>query len=71
MICLTCFFHITEDAKRMAIKEEQYDPGYEGAFGGTYVEGGPEGAQGQNQDQAPTEGQSNGHCTFSEAQNTG
>ncbi|XP_072291516.1 G/T mismatch-specific thymine DNA glycosylase-like [Eucyclogobius newberryi] len=28
-----------EDAKRMAIKEEQYDPGYEDAYGGAYGEG--------------------------------
>uniref|UniRef100_UPI003AADAD4A thymine DNA glycosylase, tandem duplicate 1 isoform X1 n=2 Tax=Centroberyx gerrardi TaxID=166262 RepID=UPI003AADAD4A len=53
-----------EDAKRMAIKEEQYDPGYEDAYGGAYMEGGPEGGQGQ----APA--QSNGHCTFSSAENT-
>ncbi|XP_069049002.1 G/T mismatch-specific thymine DNA glycosylase isoform X2 [Lepisosteus oculatus] len=39
-----------EDAKKMAIKEEQYDPGYEAAFGGAYGEVGPE---------------SNGHCNFS------
>uniref|UniRef100_A0A4W4H596 G/T mismatch-specific thymine DNA glycosylase n=1 Tax=Electrophorus electricus TaxID=8005 RepID=A0A4W4H596_ELEEL len=42
-----------EDAKRMAIKEEQYDPGYEAAYGGAYGEPGQE------------EGQSNGHCAFS------
>ncbi|XP_026116667.1 G/T mismatch-specific thymine DNA glycosylase-like isoform X2 [Carassius auratus] len=42
-----------EDAKRMAIKEEQYDPGYETAFGGAYGELVPEG------------GQSNGYCSFS------
>ncbi|XP_026058305.1 G/T mismatch-specific thymine DNA glycosylase isoform X2 [Carassius auratus] len=42
-----------EDAKRMAIKEEQYDPGYETAFGGAYGELAPEG------------GQSNGYCSFS------
>ncbi|XP_036424162.1 thymine DNA glycosylase, tandem duplicate 1 isoform X2 [Colossoma macropomum] len=42
-----------EDAKRMAIKEEQYDPGYEAAYGGAYGEPGFE------------EGQSNGHCAFS------
>ncbi|CAK6954494.1 thymine DNA glycosylase%2C tandem duplicate 1 isoform X1 [Scomber scombrus] len=51
-----------EDAKRMAIKEEQYDPGYEDAYGGAYAERGPEGA--------PTEGQTNGHCTFSSGENT-
>ncbi|KAM3609653.1 uncharacterized protein V6R79_018223 [Siganus canaliculatus] len=45
-----------EDAKRMAIKEEQYDPGYEDAYGGAYVEGG---------DQGQSQSQSNGHCTFS------
>lgn len=45
----------TEDAKRMAIKEEQYDPGYEDAYGGEYAEGG--GAE-------PKE-TSNGHCAFS------
>lgn len=43
----------------MAIKEEQYDPGYEDAFGGAYGAAGPE------------EGQSNGHCTFSAAEKTG
>lgn len=37
----------------MAIKEEQYDPGYEVAFGGAYGEPAPEG------------GQSNGFCNFS------
>ncbi|XP_043084336.1 thymine DNA glycosylase, tandem duplicate 1 isoform X2 [Puntigrus tetrazona] len=42
-----------EDAKRMAIKEEHYDPGYEAAFGGAYGE------------QAPEGGQSNGYCNFS------
>ncbi|XP_028287256.1 G/T mismatch-specific thymine DNA glycosylase-like isoform X2 [Parambassis ranga] len=47
-----------EDAKRMAIKEEQYDPGYEDAYGGAYVEGGP------------AENQTNGHCTFSSPENT-
>ena len=57
------FFPSTEDAKRLAIKEENYDPGYEDAYGGAYAERGPEGAQ------APT--QTNGHCTFSTAENTG
>uniref|UniRef100_A0A667XZY6 G/T mismatch-specific thymine DNA glycosylase n=1 Tax=Myripristis murdjan TaxID=586833 RepID=A0A667XZY6_9TELE len=51
-----------EDAKRMAIKEEQYDPGYEDAYGGAYIQGGHEGGQAQSQ--------SNGHCTFSSTQNT-
>ncbi|KAM7415093.1 hypothetical protein PAMA_019768 [Pampus argenteus] len=46
-----------EDAKRMAIKEEQYDPGYEDAYGGAYTDGGP----------APS--QTNGHCTFSSGEN--
>uniref|UniRef100_A0A3Q2PUD4 G/T mismatch-specific thymine DNA glycosylase n=1 Tax=Fundulus heteroclitus TaxID=8078 RepID=A0A3Q2PUD4_FUNHE len=45
-----------EDAKRLAIKEEQYDPGYEDAYGGAYVAGGAEGGQ--------PESQTNGHCTF-------
>ncbi|MBN3313971.1 TDG glycosylase, partial [Atractosteus spatula] len=45
-------FSPAEDAKKMAIKEEQYDPGYEAAFGGAYGEVGPE---------------SNGHCNFSSA----
>lgn len=40
----------------MAIKEEQYDPGYEDAYGGAYTEGG---AKGQSH--------TNGHCTFSSA----
>lgn len=47
----------------MAIKEEQYDPGYEDAYGGAYVEKGPEGDQAQSQ--------TNGHCTFSAAENRG
>ncbi|KAG7221111.1 hypothetical protein INR49_017552 [Caranx melampygus] len=47
-----------EDAKRLAIKEEQYDPGYEDAYGGAYVEKGPGGEQAQN-----------GHCTFSSVGN--
>ncbi|XP_024911875.1 G/T mismatch-specific thymine DNA glycosylase-like isoform X2 [Cynoglossus semilaevis] len=50
-----------EDAKRMAIKEEQYDPGYEDAYGGAYAERGPEGSQ--------VQGQVNGHCTFPSVQN--
>lgn len=51
-----------EDAKRMAIKEEQYDPGYEDAYGGAYAERGPGEGQGQSQ--------TNGHCTFSTTENT-
>uniref|UniRef100_A0A3Q1G3S8 G/T mismatch-specific thymine DNA glycosylase n=1 Tax=Acanthochromis polyacanthus TaxID=80966 RepID=A0A3Q1G3S8_9TELE len=51
-----------EDAKRMAIKEEQYDPGYEDAYGGAYAERGPEEGQ--------AGGKTNGHCTFSTAENT-
>ncbi|XP_072242455.1 thymine DNA glycosylase, tandem duplicate 1 isoform X1 [Leuresthes tenuis] len=51
-----------EDAKRLAIKEEQYDPGYEDAYGGAYVPRGPEEGQ--------AEGQTNGLCTFSSAENT-
>lgn len=39
----------------MAIKEEQYDPGYEDAYGGEYA---PGGAAEPNQT-------SNGHCAFS------
>ncbi|MCI4380262.1 hypothetical protein PGIGA_G00237730 [Pangasianodon gigas] len=39
-----------EDAKRMAIKEEQYDPGYEAAYGGAYGE--------------PGFKENNGHCAF-------
>ncbi|XP_067906412.1 G/T mismatch-specific thymine DNA glycosylase-like isoform X2 [Heterodontus francisci] len=37
------------EAKKMAIKEEKYDPGYEAAYGGTYVEKSAE---------------SNGQCNF-------
>ncbi|XP_059191328.1 thymine DNA glycosylase, tandem duplicate 1 isoform X2 [Centropristis striata] len=51
-----------EDAKRMAIKEETYDPGYEDAYGGAYAERGAEGGAEQSQ--------TNGHCTFSTAENT-
>ncbi|XP_056107036.1 thymine DNA glycosylase, tandem duplicate 1 isoform X1 [Rhinichthys klamathensis goyatoka] len=47
-----------EDAKRIAVKEEQYDPGYEAAFGGAYGESAPEG------------GQSNGLCNFSTSEET-
>ncbi|XP_051975852.1 G/T mismatch-specific thymine DNA glycosylase-like isoform X2 [Xyrauchen texanus] len=47
-----------EDAKRIAVKEEQYDPGYEAAFGGTYGE------------PAPDIGQSNGFCNFSTTEET-
>ncbi|XP_037538484.1 thymine DNA glycosylase, tandem duplicate 1 [Nematolebias whitei] len=50
-----------EDAKRLAIKEEQYDPGYEDAFGGAYMKKGPEDSQAEHQ--------LNGHCTFSSAEN--
>lgn len=52
IVISTIFFYLTEDAKRMAIKEEQYDPGYETAFGGAYGE------------TAPEMGQSNGFCNF-------
>uniref|UniRef100_A0A3Q4HC80 G/T mismatch-specific thymine DNA glycosylase n=1 Tax=Neolamprologus brichardi TaxID=32507 RepID=A0A3Q4HC80_NEOBR len=41
-----------EDAKRLAIKEEQYDPGYEDAYGGAYVERGPEGSQAERAQEA-------------------
>ncbi|CAB1323548.1 unnamed protein product [Coregonus sp. 'balchen'] len=41
-----------EDAKRMAIKEEAYDPGYEAAFGGVYGEGGSGLEEGQSNDAA-------------------
>lgn len=47
----------TEDAKRLAIKEEQYDPGYEDAYGGAYTDRGA-GA-------GPDQNQTNGHCDFS------
>ncbi|XP_056272985.1 thymine DNA glycosylase, tandem duplicate 1 isoform X1 [Pseudoliparis swirei] len=53
-----------EDVKNKAIKEEQYDPGYEDAFGGVYAERGPEGEE-------PPSAQTNGHCTFSTPENTG
>ncbi|XP_061085830.1 G/T mismatch-specific thymine DNA glycosylase-like [Conger conger] len=45
-----------EDAKRLAIKEEQYDPGYEEAFGGGYCETGP--GAGQSNGAGETEGPS-------------
>lgn len=45
----------------MAIKEEQYDPGYEDAYGGAYAEGGAR--EGQSQ--------VNGHCTFSSGEPSG
>uniref|UniRef100_A0A1A7WAP1 G/T mismatch-specific thymine DNA glycosylase n=1 Tax=Iconisemion striatum TaxID=60296 RepID=A0A1A7WAP1_9TELE len=51
-----------EDAKRLAIKEEQYDPGYEDAYGGAYVEKGP--------DEGQAGSHINGLCTFSSAGNT-
>ncbi|XP_034005154.1 thymine DNA glycosylase, tandem duplicate 1 isoform X1 [Trematomus bernacchii] len=51
-----------EDAKKAAIKEEQYDPGYEDAYGGAYGEQGPDGE--------PVPPPTNGHCTFSTAENT-
>ncbi|XP_064200616.1 G/T mismatch-specific thymine DNA glycosylase-like isoform X2 [Anguilla rostrata] len=51
-----------EDAKRLAIKEEQYDPGYENAFGGAYSEA--VGVPGGGAEQ------SNGHCSFSAAGET-
>ncbi|XP_036376172.1 G/T mismatch-specific thymine DNA glycosylase-like isoform X2 [Megalops cyprinoides] len=40
-----------EDAKKLAIKEEQQDPGYEAAFGGVV-------------ESSAGPGQSNGHCDF-------
>lgn len=67
MVCASLFtlpfFASIEDAKRLAIKEEQYDPGYEDAYGGAYIEKGPEGGQAQSQ--------INGHCTFSSVETTG
>lgn len=45
----------------MAIKEEQYDPGYEDAYAGTYAEGGAK--EGQSQ--------VNGQCTFSSGEPSG
>eukprot|EP00062_Callorhinchus_milii_P010512 gi/632955491/ref/XP_007893492.1/ PREDICTED: G/T mismatch-specific thymine DNA glycosylase [Callorhinchus milii] len=39
-----------EDAKRMAVKEEKYDPGYEAAYGGKYLD---------------KSNESNGQCNFS------
>ncbi|KAG9339925.1 hypothetical protein JZ751_022238 [Albula glossodonta] len=48
-----------EDAKRIAIKEEQYDPGYEDAYGGAYSEVGP------------GDGQVNGGCSFSTGESEG
>lgn len=51
MLYKTVFLCVpAEDAKRMAIKEEQYDPGYEVAYGGAYGEPGSE--------------EANGHCAF-------
>ncbi|XP_048885452.1 G/T mismatch-specific thymine DNA glycosylase-like [Brienomyrus brachyistius] len=38
-----------EDAKKMAIKQEQYDPGYEAAFGGAYGEVEPGASQSASQ----------------------
>ncbi|XP_028304449.1 G/T mismatch-specific thymine DNA glycosylase-like isoform X2 [Gouania willdenowi] len=52
-----------EDAKRMAIKEEHYDPGYEDAYGGAYAERGEE--------EGGATSQTNGHCTFSSPVNPG
>lgn len=52
-------FRLAEDAKRIAVKEEQYDPGYEAAFGGAYGEAAPEG------------GQSNGFCNFTASEENG
>uniref|UniRef100_A0A3P9NDD6 Uncharacterized protein n=1 Tax=Poecilia reticulata TaxID=8081 RepID=A0A3P9NDD6_POERE len=52
-----------EDAKRLAIKEEQYDPGYEDAYGGAYVERGAEEGQANSQ--------TNGHCTLTSTANSG
>lgn len=45
----------------MAIKEEQYDPGYEDAYAGAYAEGGAK------EDQS----QVNGQCTFSSGEPSG
>lgn len=54
---------LSEDAKKMAIKQEQYDPGYEAAFGGAYGE------------MEPGASQSASQCTFSfgneQGENTG
>lgn len=34
---VSLIFHLpTEDAKKMAVKEEKYDPGYEAAYGSAY-----------------------------------
>lgn len=32
---------MAEDAKKMAVKEEKYDPGYEAAYGGAYCDRAP------------------------------
>lgn len=45
----------------MAIKEEQYDPGYEDAYAGAYGEGGAK--EGLSQ--------VNGQCTFSSGETSG
>lgn len=59
MDCIWPLLSLAEDAKRIAVKEEQYDPGYEAAFGGAYGDSAPEG------------GQSNGFCNFSTSEETG
>jgi len=55
----------------MSIKEEAYDPGYEDAYGGAYVPGGPEGGQPPDGTNTNTNTNTNGHCNFSAAENTG
>ncbi|XP_064175453.1 G/T mismatch-specific thymine DNA glycosylase-like isoform X1 [Anguilla rostrata] len=58
-----------EDAKRLAIKEEQYDPGYEEAFGGAYSEAGLGPEAGPVPGAGPE--QSNGHCSLSSGEMEG
>lgn len=36
---------MAEDAKKMAVKEEKYDPGYEAAYGGAYCDRAPYGSE--------------------------
>lgn len=36
---------LAEDAKKMAVKEEKYDPGYEAAYGGAYCDRAPYGSE--------------------------
>lgn len=55
-----------EDAKKMAVKEEKYDPGYEAAYGGAYNDNLCNSEPCSFSSNGPTD---NGESTFSDVPN--